>query len=131
MPNMLVTLDVSRLSAWLNDDALCRVERDTYKERRGANREAAGRAVAVGARGAHVEHALHGCDAERVETQRLVERRRALPFQRKAYSAGRGVMKCEMRARRREGVKWWRNKQRAGRGTTIEAMGRGHLRSTP
>ena len=47
MPRMLVTLDVSRLSAWLNDDAPCRVERDIYKERRDASREAAERAVAV------------------------------------------------------------------------------------
>ena len=27
MPDMIVTLEVSRLSAWLNVDALCRVER--------------------------------------------------------------------------------------------------------
>ena len=29
--------------------------------------------------GAHVEHVLHGCDAGRVEAQRLVECRRVLP----------------------------------------------------
>ena len=29
--------------------------------------------------GAHVKHVLHRCDAGRVETQRLVEHRRALP----------------------------------------------------
>ena len=28
MPSMLVTLDVSRLSGWLNADASCRVERE-------------------------------------------------------------------------------------------------------
>ena len=28
MPFMLVTLDVSRLSGWLNADALCRVEKE-------------------------------------------------------------------------------------------------------
>ena len=28
MPSMLVTLDVSRLSGWLNADALCRVEKE-------------------------------------------------------------------------------------------------------
>ena len=33
--NMLVTLDVSKLSGWLNADALCRVERESIK--RGAN----------------------------------------------------------------------------------------------
>eukprot|EP00964_Phaeocystis_antarctica_P033236 scaffold18868_cov59-Phaeocystis_antarctica.AAC.1 len=32
-----------------------------------------------GRRGAHVEHGAHGCDAGRVEAERLVERRRALP----------------------------------------------------
>ena len=40
--------------------------------------------------GAHVEHALHGCDAGRVEAQRLVERRGLLPSERRAYDAGRG-----------------------------------------
>ena len=30
MPCMSVTLDVSRLSDWLNADALCRVERKAY-----------------------------------------------------------------------------------------------------
>ena len=28
--NMFVTLDVSKLSGWLNDDASCRVERTAY-----------------------------------------------------------------------------------------------------
>jgi len=31
MPNMFVTLDVSRLSGWLNADALCRVKKDSKK----------------------------------------------------------------------------------------------------
>ena len=35
-----------------------------------------------GTRGAHVEHVAHGCDAGRVEAQRLVELRRALPSRR-------------------------------------------------
>ena len=34
---------------------------------------------AKGMRGAHREHAAHGCDARRIEAERLVERRRALP----------------------------------------------------
>ena len=31
IPCMLVTLDVSKLSGWLNTDAPCRVEERTYK----------------------------------------------------------------------------------------------------
>ena len=31
MPSMVVTLDVSRLSGWLNADACCRVERGPYE----------------------------------------------------------------------------------------------------
>ena len=42
-------------------------------------------------RGAHVEHAAHGCDAGGVETQRLVEHRRFLPrVGKRACGAGRG-----------------------------------------
>ena len=37
--------------------------------------------------GAHEEHVVHGCDAGRVEAQRLVERRRVLPrVERRAYT---------------------------------------------
>ena len=35
MPAMFVTLDVSKLSGWLNADAPCRVERRACDERRG------------------------------------------------------------------------------------------------
>ena len=42
-----------------------------------------------GTRGAHVKHGLHGCDAGRIEAQRLVERRRRLP--RRKGSIGRGA----------------------------------------
>ena len=42
--------------------------------------------------GAHVEHAVHGCDAGGVEAQRLVELVRALPrVERRAYGAERGI----------------------------------------
>ena len=43
-----------------------------------------------GTRGAHREHLAHGRDLGRVEVERLVERRRALPS-RRACDAGRGV----------------------------------------
>eukprot|EP00964_Phaeocystis_antarctica_P089821 scaffold57376_cov60-Phaeocystis_antarctica.AAC.1 len=38
MPSMVVTLDVSKLSGWLNSDAYCRVERRAYDAGRGVGR---------------------------------------------------------------------------------------------
>ena len=38
MPRMVVTLDVSKLSGWLNADADCRVERRAYDAERGVGR---------------------------------------------------------------------------------------------
>ena len=40
MSRMFVTLDVSKLSGWLNADAYCRVERRACDAGRGAAREA-------------------------------------------------------------------------------------------
>ena len=41
---------------------------------------------------AHVEHALHVCDAGGVEAQRLIERRRELPrVERRACGVGQGM----------------------------------------
>ena len=40
MACMFVTLDVSKLSGWLNATAFCRAERRVYETRRGAGREA-------------------------------------------------------------------------------------------
>ena len=42
MSRMVVTLDVSKLSGWLNADASCRVERRAYDAGRGVGREAGG-----------------------------------------------------------------------------------------
>ena len=42
MEPILVTLDVLKLSGWLNAVAYCRVERRKYDEGRGADREAGG-----------------------------------------------------------------------------------------
>ena len=42
----------------------------------------------VGRCGAHVEHGLHSRDAGRVEAQRLVERRRALPSRKGSIARG-------------------------------------------
>ena len=44
---MSVTLDVSKLSGWLNADADCRVERRAYDAERGVRREAGGRGPAA------------------------------------------------------------------------------------
>ena len=50
---MSVTLDVSKLSGWLNADAYCRVERRAYDADRGVGREAGG----CGPAAAHERHA--------------------------------------------------------------------------
>ena len=47
MRYMSVTLDVSKLSGWLNADASCRVERRACDAGRGVGREACGRGVAA------------------------------------------------------------------------------------
>eukprot|EP00964_Phaeocystis_antarctica_P149893 scaffold117165_cov54-Phaeocystis_antarctica.AAC.2 len=105
---MSVTLDVSKLSGWLNADAPCRETKEGRAMRgevqtgrpevagdRGA-RNVQGRArLQIGSRaqeGAHPEHEGHGCDAGGVEAQRLVERRRVLQrVETRAYDAGRGA----------------------------------------
>eukprot|EP00964_Phaeocystis_antarctica_P001313 scaffold701_cov64-Phaeocystis_antarctica.AAC.1 len=50
---MFVTLDVSKLSGWLNSNAPCRVERRKYDAGRGVGPEAGGRGPAA----AHERHA--------------------------------------------------------------------------
>ena len=99
MPPMTVTLDVSKVSCWLNAVAPCRVGRRACDEGRGAGRKArelgrgpvgghkrrarGGLEWRVGGRGhawlAHIEHEAHVRDAGRVEVQRLVECLRRLP----------------------------------------------------
>ena len=103
---MFVTLEVSKLSGWLNADADCRESNGGHAlpgEERAGRREAAGdrdaRSVQGRARlqiwgrargGANLEHAVHGRDAGGVEAQRLVERPRVLPrVERRACGAGR------------------------------------------
>ena len=53
MLRMSVTLDVSKLSGWLNADAPCRVERRAYNAERGVGPGAGGRTPAA----AHERHA--------------------------------------------------------------------------
>ena len=93
---MFVTMEVSKLSGWLNADADCRESKGGHamvsQMMRAGRREAAddrgassvqGRTrLQIGGRargGAHLEHGLHGRDAGRVEAQRLVERPCILP----------------------------------------------------
>jgi hypothetical protein len=47
MPPMFVTLDVSKLSGWLNADANCQVKGRACDTGRGAGREAGGRGAAA------------------------------------------------------------------------------------
>ena len=122
---MVVTLEVSQLSGWLNADAYCRDSKGGHAVRddvRAGRREAAGdrgaRSVQGRARlqtggrarrGAHVEHPFHGRDAGGVEVQRLVERRRALPRVegRVCTVRGNGVqraMEARLQIRDRTGV---------------------------
>ena len=76
MPPMVVTLDVSKLSGWLNADATCRVERRAYiwcGTRFGplVRESAVARAIAVGASSAQgrtrQDGRLGGHGAERTE----------------------------------------------------------------
>eukprot|EP00964_Phaeocystis_antarctica_P096638 scaffold62917_cov58-Phaeocystis_antarctica.AAC.2 len=53
--------------------------------------------------GAHVEHSAHGCDAGRVEAQRLVERRRLLPSRKEDIRCGAACGTTGGRAVRRRG----------------------------
>eukprot|EP00964_Phaeocystis_antarctica_P086734 scaffold54948_cov49-Phaeocystis_antarctica.AAC.2 len=96
MAYMVVTLEVSKLSGWLNTDASCRESKGGHacgascRPPDGRRREAAedrgarsvqGRArLQIGGRargGAHREHTEHARDAGGVKAQRLVEQRRA------------------------------------------------------
>ena len=52
MSLMVVTLDVSKLSGWLNEYERCQVKCSAYEARRGVGREAGGRGGGVGASGA-------------------------------------------------------------------------------
>ena len=97
MAYMLVTLEVSKLSGWLNANASCRGSKGRHIRCgvRYAGRQAGGAAgdrgassvrerarLQIGGRargGAHVEHDAHVRDAGGVEAQRLVERPRGLP----------------------------------------------------
>ena len=108
---MSVTLEVLKLSGWLNASANCRESnggRTMWGEVQSTGRpEVAGdrgpRGVACrrghectlehrARGGAHVKHVLHVSDAGRVEAQRLVERRRELQSQAEARRVRQGEL---------------------------------------
>ena len=134
---MSVTLEVSKLSGWLNVDAPCQVPKrgrahavrgevwPGWREDggrplgdRGASSVQGRARLQVGGRargGAHIpaEHPVHVCDAGGVEAQRLVEPIHELPrVERRAYDAGRGS------GQEAGGGGRPRCKQRAGEGST-------------
>ena len=103
---MSVTLDVSKLSGWLNASACCRVERRACAMRgevrpgrcegvgwrrryRRAREGPDSRLGGQGTRGAHHEHVAHACDLGRVEAERLVERPRRLPSRKACMRRGK------------------------------------------
>ena len=136
MAVMSVTLDVSKLSGWLNLYAPCPItkgpmEGDMRGERwaglrRWRCKQRAGRTSWTWARGTretHPKHAVHARDTGRVEAQRLVERERALP----SHARGLGG---DMRSDRRAGVGQWRCKQHAGRGPQLDIEDKARARRT-
>eukprot|EP00964_Phaeocystis_antarctica_P049390 scaffold28648_cov60-Phaeocystis_antarctica.AAC.2 len=131
MPYMFVTLEVSKLSGWLNADATCRESKEGRARRgevqtgrpevaadRGARSVQERARLQIGSRargGAHVEHVSHVCDAGGVEAQRLVELRRVLSrVERRACDAGRGA------DRQAGGGGRPRRTQRAGEGSAAD-----------
>ena len=124
-----VTLDVSKLSGWLNAGVYCQESKGGHAvcgarfwSVGGRRRATAGQAACrggldcrlgaeYGEERTHAEHVLHGRDAGGVEAQRLVERRRGLlRVERRAY----GEARCWSVGGRRRGRP--RGKQRAGAG---------------
>ena len=105
MPDMSVTLEVSKLSGWLNDDAPCRESKGGHTQCGPGEAAGDGGASSVRGRarlqiwarglgGAHVEHVVHASDAGGVEAQRLVERRRFLCRESKGGHAVRGELRA-------------------------------------
>ena len=89
MPYMVVTLEVSKLSGWLNADADCRESKEGHAVRGEVYGSARLKAVGQGTRGAHVEHPAHVHDLGRVEAERLVERLRGLPSRKAGMRYGK------------------------------------------
>ena len=70
MWSMCVTLDVSKLSGWLNATALCRVERGAYDAGRGVGGEVGMALGGGGASGMHGEGPTQGWGPHRARAER-------------------------------------------------------------
>ena len=70
MRSMFVTLDVSKLSGWLNADAYCRVERWACNVGRGAAQEREGVGWRRRSRHVHGEGLTQGCTGARARAER-------------------------------------------------------------
>ena len=101
---MSLTLEVSKLSDWLNADAYCReskgghaVRGEVYRlgtSRRWTTAAHAAERAGEGStadweQGTHGEHDEHACDAGRVEAQRLVEGLRVLQSRKEGIRCGK------------------------------------------
>ena len=110
---MFVTLDVSRLSGWLNALAFYRAERRAYDAGgiRARRREGVGRRLCMqhtdedsaghrgrGTRGAHPKHIAHGCDTGRVKLSDWLNTNAPCRVEERTHKVG------SMRAGIREGV---------------------------
>ena len=113
MASMFVTLDVSKLSGWLNAVAYCRVERRACDAGRGAAREARGRGAAAAHRRrkrcVHGEGPTRGCIGSRAREGAYLEQ------------SGHGC-----------GRVWGVRRQASCTGKVrLKAGGTGHTRSAP
>eukprot|EP00964_Phaeocystis_antarctica_P115347 scaffold79336_cov57-Phaeocystis_antarctica.AAC.2 len=79
MASMLSMLERSKSSGSLNFFAPCQVARERSGYWRGERGGGASHMQGARLEGTHLKHAVHGCDAGRVEVQRPVELLRALP----------------------------------------------------
>ena len=98
MLSMVVTLEVSTLSGWLNADALCRVEPRAYEAGRGAGREAGGRLKAGGHRARPERTANMLAMVVTLDVSKLrgwLNADADCRVERRAYDAGRGAGRGE------------------------------------
>ena len=81
MPHMVVTLDVSNLSTWLNADAACRAERRGHAMREEGRPPGGVRALGGGeTSGVHGEGPAQGCGAKAVGAGARAERTLNMPY---------------------------------------------------
>eukprot|EP00964_Phaeocystis_antarctica_P102104 scaffold67510_cov47-Phaeocystis_antarctica.AAC.1 len=107
MERMLVTLEVSKLSGWLNNDARCRESKGGHtvwcEVHSTGRREAGGRPRCTqrAGEGSTADWEQGSGRRARIEAQRLIEQRRALPrVERRAYGVGRGRGEVQSTRRR-------------------------------